>query len=115
MSETTIQVPAEHIAAIRQSLNGRRSDAGSTTEVERLLSQISSGAAGVDRSCALTGPRAVLWSAVYDALCAAAEQLADDCNEYWRGTVDPEAARAGVTAVATRLDLLVGLGAPPVR
>jgi hypothetical protein len=115
MSETTIQVPAEHIAAIRQSLIGRRSDAGSTTEVELLLGQIASGAACVDRSCALTGPRAVLWGAVYDALCSAAEQLADDCNEYWRGTVDPEAARVGIAAVATRLELLVGLGTPPGR
>lgn len=115
MSETTIQVPAEHIAAIRQSLIGRRNDAGSKNEVERLLGQIDAGAAGVDRSCALTGPRAMLWSTVYDALCSAAEQLADDCNEYWCGTVDPEAARAGINAVAARLELLVGLGDPPGR
>jgi hypothetical protein len=57
----------------------------------------------------------VLWSAVYDTLCAAAEQLADDCNEYWRGVVDPDLARAGIADVSARLELLVALGAPPGR
>jgi hypothetical protein len=115
MSETTIEVPAEHITAIRQGLIGRRSDAGSPRDVENLISQIADDAAGGDRPCTLTGPRVVLWSAVYDALCSGAEQLADDCNDYWRGTIDPETARAGVTAVAKRLELLIGLGAPPGR
>lgn len=112
MSETTIQVPAEHLEAIRQSLLGRRGDAGSTEEIERLLSQIARGTAGVTQSHALTGPRPLLWSAVYDSLCAAAEQLADDCNEYWRGAA-AGSARSGVATVAVLLELLVTLGPPP--
>jgi len=55
-----------------------------------------------------------IWTAVYDSLCAAAEQLAEECNEYWRGTVDPEATRATVASVSTRFELLVALGAAPV-
>lgn len=113
MSETTIQVPAGHVEAIRQSLVGRRDDAEFAEEIEHLLDQIASNAPGVAGPHVLTGPRAVLWNAVYDSLCVAAEQLADDCNEYWRGTSDPATARAGLATVSTRLELLVALGAPP--
>lgn len=115
MSETTIRVPAEHVEAIRRSLDGQRGDAGSAREVEILLEQIGGDPTDVARPRVLVGSRAVLWNAVYDSLCAAAEQLADDFNEYWRGAVDPEAARARLAAVAARLELLVGLGAPPAR
>lgn len=115
MSETTIQVPAEHLDAIRQGLIGRRDAAERPDEVERLLGQIARRVSGGDGPCRLTGSRAVLWSAVYDSLCTAAEQLADDCNEYWRGIVAPDSARAGIAVVSTRLELLVGLGAPPLR
>ena len=111
MSETTIQIPAEHVEAIRQGLTGRRGDARHAKEIEACWAR--SRVAPRAAPHALTGSRAVLWGAVYDALCAAAERLAEDCNEYWRGAVDPGAARAAVTGVAARLELLVGLGAPP--
>lgn len=113
MSATTIQVPVEHVEAIRQGLIGRRELVEGREEVDRLLDQIAHGVPDASERCALTGSRAVLWGAVYDSLCAAAEKLADDCNEYWRGIVAPEAARAGVAAVSARLELLVDLGAPP--
>lgn len=115
MSEATIQVPAEHVEAIRQSLIGRLDDVGRAEEVRILLGQIGDDAPGNARSRALTGSRVVLWSAVYDTLCAAAEQLADDCNEYWRGAIDPDLARAGIANVAERLELLVALGSSPGR
>jgi hypothetical protein len=115
MSETTIRVPQEHVEAIRRSLNGQRDEAGSAEEIESLLDQLRGDATDDAQPCVLVGSRAVLWNAVYDSLCAAAEQLAEDFNEYWRGAVEPEAARARVAAVAARLELLVALGAPPVR
>jgi hypothetical protein len=115
MSETTVRVPPEHVEAIRRSLGGRRDEAGCAEEIESLLDQIGGYAADDAGPRVLVGSRAVLWSAVYDSLCAAAEQLAEELNEYWRGAVDPEAARARVTAVAARLELLVTLGAPPAR
>jgi hypothetical protein len=114
MSATKIQVPAEHVEAIRQGLIGRREGAGRQEEIEDLLDQITSAVPSAAAPYELTGSRAVLWGAVYDSLCAAAEQLAEDCNEYWRGVVDPESARTRIADVSTRLELLVGLGAPPV-
>jgi hypothetical protein len=116
MSETTIRVPSEHIEAIRRSLDGQRGEGASRAdEIESLLDQIGGGATDDTQPRVLVGSRAVLWSAVYDSLCAAAEQLADDLNEYWRGAIDPEPARARVAAVAARLELLLALGAPPAR
>lgn len=116
MSETTIQVPAEHLEAIRQGLIGRREDPGQRAAVESLLGQIgaaTSGAAAAPRR--LTGSRVLLWGAVYDSLCVAAEDLAEECNEYWRGVVDPDAVRSTIAGVSARLELLVALGAPPVE
>lgn len=113
MSDTTIQVPAEHLEAIRQGLIGHRGDAGRAVEIGVLLDQIDRSAVDASGAVALTGPRATLWSAVYDALCVAAERLAEDCNDYWRGAIDPEVAREHVAAVDRRLELLVALGAPP--
>lgn len=113
MSVATIQVPAEHLEAVRESLAGRHADADRPEEIDGLLGQIASAAAGDARPCVLTGSRAVLWSAVYDSLCVAAEQLADDLNEYWRGAIAPESARARIAAVGARLELLLMLGAPP--
>ncbi len=113
MSETTIQVPAEHLAAVRQGLLGTREDPGRRAEAERLLGQIASEAPGGEGPRELTGSRVVLWSAVYDSLCAAAEQLAEDCDEYWRGVIDPASTRAAIATVKTRFELLAGLGAPP--
>lgn len=115
MSETTIRVPLEHVEAIRRSLNGQRGEAGNAEEIESLLDQIGGDATDDAQPRVLVGSRAVLWNAVYDSLCTAAEQLADDFNEYWRGAIDPESARARVAAVAARLELLVALGAPPAR
>ena len=115
MSVTTIQIPADHVAAIRASLIGRRDEGYCVDAIDGLLGQLPSGDRSASQHCALTGSRALLWSAVYDSLCAAAEQLAEDCNEYWRGTVTPDSARAGIAVVGTRLELLVGLGPPPGR
>jgi hypothetical protein len=113
MRATTIQIPADHVEAVRQSLLGRRGDGERQDEIDRLLGQIEDGAPDGARSCELTGSRTVLWDAIYDALCVAAEQLADDCNEYWRGEIAPDSARAALAGVGARLELLVGLGAPP--
>lgn len=115
MSEATIRVPPEHVEAIRRSLDGQRGEPGSAEEIESLLGQIGSHATDDPRPRLLVGARAVLWSAVYDSLCLAAEQLADDLNDYWRDAIDPESARARVAAVAARLEMLVALGAPPAR
>jgi hypothetical protein len=111
--EATIEVPAEHVEAIRESLIGRLGDVGHAEEVHSLLGQIGDDSPGIARTRTLTGSRVILWSAVYDALCAAAEQLADDCNEYWRGAIDPDQARGGIASVAVRLELLVALGSSP--
>lgn len=116
MSETTIQVPAEHLEAVRQGLIGRREDPSRRAEVERLLGQIGEAAPATGTEARqLTGSRVLLWGGVYDALCVAAEQLADECNEYWRGVVDPDAVRATTASVGERFELLVTLGAPPVE
>lgn len=112
MSETTLQIPAERIEAIRQSLVRQRDEAERKGEIDRLLGQIESQAPG-RRPSVLTGSHAVLWSAAYDALCVAADQLADDCNEYWRGEIAPADARSGVLAVGAWIELLTGLGFPP--
>jgi hypothetical protein len=113
MSATTIQIPSDHVEAIRRSLLGRRGDAQRPDEVDDLLAQLAGGAAHGARPYELTGSRTVIWNAVYDSLCMAAEQLAEDCNEYWRDAAAPEAARAAVAAVGARGELLIGRGAPP--
>jgi len=115
MSEATIQVPAEHLEAVRQGLVGRREDPGRRAGVESLLGQIEGASPGPAEPYRLSGSRVLLWGAVYDALCVAAEQLADECNEYWRGVVGPDAVRATTASVGERLELLVTLGAPPVE
>lgn len=113
MSAITIKIPAAHVEAIRRSLVGRRGDAQRPEEIDALLAQLVSGAPHGVASCELTGPRTLLWNVVYDSLCTAAEQLAEDCNEYWRGTVAADSARATVADVGIGLELLIGLGAPP--
>lgn len=110
MSATTIQVPADQVEAIRASLIGRRGEGRPSAEIDGLLGQLNGAASG--GSYELTGSRSIIWSAVYDSLCLAAEQLAEECNEYWRGCTDPQAARSRIADVAARLELLVGLGAP---
>lgn len=113
MSVTTIQIPTDHVDAIRRSLIDRRRDAARPDEIDRLLDQLAGRTSDGDPSCELRGNRAVLWSAVYDALCAAAEQLADECNEYWRGDVTPGVIQLAIACVAGRLELLTRLGPPP--
>lgn len=113
MSETTIEIPADHVEAICRSLLARRSDADSPNEIDDLLDQLASSASRGHGPRELTGSPALLWAVVYDSLCLAAEQLAEECNEYWRGTVAPDSARAAVTRVGARLELLIELGAPP--
>jgi hypothetical protein len=118
MSAITIRVPAQHIEAIRQSLAMRRGDveqSGSSqellVEIDRLIEQI--GGSGASGPGELTGSRAVLWSAIYDAVCVEAERLAQDCNEYWTGAVDAVHTRDRITVLGDRFELLTSLGGPP--
>jgi hypothetical protein len=111
MSEITIQVPAEHLEAIRTGLAGRSEDRDE--EARRLLAQLAVRGPGDDGPRKLTGSRTVLWGAVYDALCTTAERLAEDCNEYWRDVVDPDAIRTATVSLGSRFELLVALGPPP--
>ncbi len=111
MSEITIQVPAEPLAAIRTGLAGRSE--GGDDDARRLLAQLTARGSGSDGPRELTGARTVLWGAVYDSLCATAERLAEDCNEYWRGAVDPDEIRAAAASLSAHVELLIGLGPPP--
>jgi hypothetical protein len=113
MSTIRIQLPADHIEAFRRNLLSRRGDAERPDEVDDLLIQLAACASSGTGPCELIGPRGVLWNVVYDSLCAAAEQLAEDCNDYWRGAVAADSARTAVADVGTRLELLIALGAPP--
>ncbi len=110
MSEITIQVPAEHLDAIRAGLTGQPAGCG---EARRLLAQLPSQGSAGDGPRELTGSRAVLWAAAYDALCTTAERLAEDCNEYWRGTIDSETIAAASRSLQARFELLAALGPPP--
>lgn len=140
MSVMTIQVSTEHVEAIRESLlTARRALAEQQPsmddrpravrdrpvpgdgppdrldELDSLLEQIDASA-GLDPELEvreLTGTRAALWTAVYDAACAASERLAEDLNEYWRGTIDADATRAQIADLGTRFELLASLGPPP--
>jgi hypothetical protein len=133
MSATTIQIPIDQVDAIRESLLGARREieqdpmpptesrsatmargtSGRLEEIDRLLEQISLSEERGSEVRQLTGPRPALWDAVYDAVCAASERLAEECNEYWRGAVDPSEARALIADVGVRFELLVSLGPPP--
>ncbi len=137
MSMTTIQIPADHVAAVRESLLATRRElepdpmlssqgsgkpsqitvareaSGRVEEIDRLLEQLElgEGRAGEDRQ--LTGSRAALWDAVYDSVCSACERLAEECNEYWRGGVDPSETRSLIADVDVRFGMLESLGPPP--
>lgn len=113
MSAITIEIPTDHVDAVRDGVLAQRRDADRHDEIDSLLAQIPEGLGAGAGSPRVTGPRTILWNAIYDSLCRAAEQLADDCNDYWRGDIAPEAARASVAAVAARLELLIGLGPRP--
>ena len=140
MSVMTIQVSTEHVEAIRESLlTTRRAleeqlssvrDGPSTAtahsatgesshdrlgELDSLLEQIDA----TDRPDPeldmheLTGTRAALWTVVYDAACAASERLAEELNDYWRGTVDADETLARIADLGARVELLQSLGPPP--
>jgi hypothetical protein len=113
MSVTTIQIPVGHLDAIRESLVGGCRDSVPADEIESLLEQIQS-VTGSDAVRELTASRAALWSAIYDSVCSASERLAEDCNEYWRGVVDPLTTRARIVEIGERFELLESLGPPPV-
>lgn len=110
---TTIQVPAELVDAICRSLIDQRRDAERREEIDGLLEQLADPTTVGDPSYPLSGSRRLLWSAVYDTLCAAAEQLAEDCNEYWRGGIAADDLRAAIVRVDSRYELLLDLGPPP--
>jgi hypothetical protein len=140
MSVTTIQVSTEHVEAIRESLlTARRTleeqlsspsddsrvapelvasgDHGRDrlSELDSLLEQIDSREhpdSGLDAR-ELTGTRTALWTVVYDAACAASEQLAEELNEYWRGEVDATEVRSQIADLGARFELLESLGPPP--
>ncbi|NLT07254.1 MAG: hypothetical protein GXY03_13235 [Solirubrobacterales bacterium] len=111
MSATTIEIPAAQVEAIRASLNARADAADDRPAIEALLAQLAAAGTASPR---VTAPRPLLWSTAYDALCAAAEALADDCNDHWREG-DPERLRRRLAAVAAGLELLAALGPPPAR
>lgn len=118
----TIEFSHSQLPALRRSLLAARkqleesataSDARSRTrlaELDEALSQLTpmpeSG------SVSLTGSRAMLWDAVYDALCEGAEDLLETCVEYWRGTVTPAKARGLVAAIDKWISTLESLGPP---
>lgn len=138
MSVMTIQVSTEHLEALRESLlTARRAleehlsspadhpsaapgpaaaDGSSRDrlgELDSLLEQIdASERPGLDVR-ELTGTRAALWEVVYDAACAASERLAEELNEYWRGTVSAGEVRAWIADLGARFELLESLGPPP--
>jgi hypothetical protein len=140
MSVMTIQVSTEHVEAIRESLltarraleeqlsslddhpsaGPERPASGESSrdrlgEFDSLLKQIDSSDRpdpGLDMR-ELTGTRAALWAVVYDAACAASERLAEELNEYWRGTAEPGETRAQIADLGARFELLESLGPPP--
>jgi hypothetical protein len=140
MSVMTIQISNEHVEAIRESLlTARRAleeqlsspdDRTSTVaeqavldasardrlgELDSLLSQIDASDRPDPRldMRELTGTRAALWTVIYDAACAASERLAEELNEYWRGTVEADDTRVRIAELAARFELLESLGPPP--
>jgi hypothetical protein len=140
MSVMTIKISTEHVDAIRDSLlTARRAleeqlpsldgappavreqaSAGESSgdrlgELDSLLEQIDSCEGSDDGLDVreLTGSRAALWTVVYDAACAASERLAEQFNEYWRGTVDAGGMRAQIADLGARVQLLESLGPPP--
>jgi hypothetical protein len=140
MSVMTIQVSREHIEAIRESLQtahraleeqlssrdrhprtvpGRAGPGDPMRdrlgELDSLLEQLDAGGPsdpGLDVR-ELTGTRAALWTVVYDVACVASERLAEELNEYWRGTVSAADTRARIADLGARFELLESLGPPP--
>jgi hypothetical protein len=139
MSVMTIQISTEHVEAIRESLltarraleeqlssvedhptarkrtAARESPRDRLGELDRLLAQLDSSDGSDSELDAhqLTGTRSALWTVVYDAACASAERLAEELNDYWRGTVEASEARTLIADLNTRFELLESLGPPP--
>lgn len=121
MSTATIQIPGTQLDAVRESLNairhevadgsGRSGGVGRLSDIDALLHQIDAAPDGV--ASRVTGPYAILWDAIYDALCVAAERFAADCNELWRGEADIDGARRQLAGLGERLALLDSLGTGP--
>lgn len=122
MSVTTIQIPADHVRPVHQSLLSRRETLDRSAhpngkreveELDGLIRQLEADAtADAHGPRRLTGSRVALWSAVYDSTCAAAERLAETCNEYWH-SADAARARLEISLLSSQLDLLEELGPPP--
>jgi hypothetical protein len=122
MSTATIDIPADHIGPVHQSLLSRRDILGRVEDpavareveaIEVLISQMEGEGAPDTAGRRLTGSREALWTAIYDSTCATAEQVAECCNEYWRNA-DIESARREISLLSARLDLLEKLGQPPM-
>jgi hypothetical protein len=123
MPRATINIPVEHVAAIRESLEACREDIehrpcgdahpDSMREIDALLEQLSPYAAEAGRS--VSGARHILWHAAYDALCAGAESFASDCNDLWRGRLTVHDVRDALSRLEERLDLLDALEVPPME
>jgi len=125
---TTILISPEQVGPLRASLLAQREQHGedvaaagpfAATAAERLagieavlaeLPPASPG--GNDVPVPVSGPPDVLFSALYDVVGQAAEQVQEECLEYWRGT-PPEAVRAAIARLAAWFELLAGLGPPP--
>lgn len=122
MSETTIQIPAEHLQSIHRSLVDRQQTlaegggdppADAIAAVEALIAQVEAERGAPPSGLEVTGAREVLWNAVYDAFCAAVEAFADKCNDFWQTEGGSERLRAEIASLGSGLDLLDELGPPP--
>lgn len=128
MSVATIQIPTTQIETIRESLAAARHDlagqlsrpggdaaggAAHLDEIDDLIGQIDSLDPGAGESHGVSGSRQALWAAAYDAACRAAERIADDCNDYWRGAIAAADVKREIAELGERFDLLEALG-PPV-
>jgi hypothetical protein len=121
MTRGTIHIPIEHIGALRESLEANRQDLSHQpigpnrpqrlTEIDALLQQLDVSGGGNERS--VSGARDLLWRAAYDALCSAAEGIAADCNDLWRGRITLVDIRIALTRLEGRIDLLESLGSQP--
>jgi hypothetical protein len=124
MSMTTIRIPDKQAAKLRESLNAIRQEVDRAEaapdrpqrrdDVEALLQQFDSAVAA-EGTRTLQGSHVVLWNAVYDGLCGAAEHFAADCNEIWRGNTDLAETQQQLHGVGEWLALLASLGAPPTE